>query len=205
MVSQVNSCPRKHRPVFLVAVDRTSITIAMMRRDQVLLRYAKIESRLRFRKGRSILDSAASQPQSGEWLLSHGLQQLELLFRAIVYQPAEPILIADNDRNYRDASCGAARLFGLPRSRIIGRRIDDFAEPNFRPHIEQLWHAFLQRGEQHGTFRLVGADGSLREVEYTAKGNVLPVRHVLALHDKSLRDKTTKHAKASEDPAWVRD
>ena len=151
------------------------------------------------------MDSAGSEPQSGEWLLDHGLQQLELLFRAIVYQPAEPILIADNDRNYRDASCGAAKLFGLPRSRIIGRRIDDFAEPSFRPHIEQLWHAFLQRGEQHGTFRLVGADGSLREVEYTAKGNVLPVRHVLALHDKSLRDKTTKHAKASEDPAWVRD
>jgi len=151
------------------------------------------------------VDSAASQPQSGEWLLNHGLQQLELLFRAIVYQPAEPILIADNDRNYRDASCGAARLFGLPRNRIIGRRIDDFAEPSFRPHIEQLWHAFLQRGEQHGTFRLVGADGSVREVEYTAKGSVLPVRHVLALREKSLRDKTTKHATAPEDPAWVRD
>ncbi len=151
------------------------------------------------------MDLAASQPQSGEWLVNHGLQQLELLFRAIVYQPAEPILIADNDRNYRDASCGAARLFGLPRSRIIGRRIDDFAEPSFRPHIEQLWQAFLQRGEQHGTFRLVGADGSVREVEYTAKGSVLPVRHVLALHDKSLRDKTTAHATGSEDPAWVRD
>jgi PAS domain S-box-containing protein len=151
------------------------------------------------------VDSAASQPESGEWLLDHGLQQLELLFRAIVYQPAEPILIADNDRNYRDASCGAARLFGLPRSRIIGRRIDDFAEPSFKPQIEQLWQAFLQRGEQQGTFRLVGADGSLREVEYTAKGSVLPVRHVLALREKSPRDKTTKQAPAPEDPAWVRD
>ena len=151
------------------------------------------------------MDSAASQPESGEWLLDHGLQQLELLFRAIVYQPAEPILIADNDRNYRDASCGAARLFGLPRSRIIGRRIDDFAEPSFKPQIEQLWQAFLQRGEQQGTFRLVGADGSLREVEYTAKGSVLPVRHVLALREKSPRDKTTKQAPAPEDPAWVRD
>jgi formate hydrogenlyase transcriptional activator len=98
----------------------------------------------------------ASKPQSGQWLLDSGLKQLELLFRAVVYQPAEPILIADNDRTYHDASCGAGRLFGLPRHRIIGRKIDDFAEPSFRPQIEKLWRAFLQQGEQRGTFRLVG-------------------------------------------------
>ena len=44
---------------------------------------------------------------------------------------------------------------------------------------------FCERGEQRGTFRLVGSDGSVREVEYTAKGNALPERHVLALRDKS--------------------
>ena len=145
----------------------------------------------------------ASQPQSGQWLLDAGLKQLELLFRAIVYPPAEPILIADNGRTYRDASCGAGRLFGLPRNRIIGRRLDEFAEPGFRPQIEQLWRAFLQRGEQRGTFRLVGSDGAVREVEYTAKGNALPERHVLALRDKS--KKLLRGRRGREDPAWVQD
>src|ERR1700678_4175186 len=88
----------------------------------------KLRSRLRSRKEKRAVDSAAPQPRSAEWLTTNGLKQLELLFRAIVYQPAEPILIADNDRNYRDASCGAAKLLGLPRSKIIGRRVDDFAE-----------------------------------------------------------------------------
>src|ERR1700693_3213841 len=109
------------------------------------------------------MHSEASQPPSGQWLLDSGLKQLELLFRALVYQPAEPILIADNDRNYLDASCGAGKLFGLSRDRIIGRRIDDFAEPSFRPQIEQLWRAFLKKGEQRGTFRLVGSGGRVRE------------------------------------------
>jgi formate hydrogenlyase transcriptional activator len=149
------------------------------------------------------MQSAASQPPSGQWLLDSGLKQLELLFRALVYQPAEPILIADNDRNYLDASCGAGKLFGLSRDRIIGRRIDDFAEPSFRPQIEQLWRAFLEQGEQRGTFRLVGSGGRVREVEYTAKGNVLPVRHVLALHDKS--KKLSGAARSGEDPAWAHD
>jgi formate hydrogenlyase transcriptional activator len=143
------------------------------------------------------------QPQNGQWLLDNGLKHLELMFRAIVYQPVEPILITDNDRNYLDASCGAGKLFGLSRDRIIGRRIDDFAEPSFRPQMEQLWQAFLKRGEQRGTFRLVGSDGNVREVEYTAKGNVLPVRHVLALRDKP--EKLPQTAGPGEDSAWVHD
>jgi len=58
-------------------------------------------------------ETLAFQPQSGHWLLDAGLKQLELLFRAIVDQPAEPFVIADNDGTYRNANCGAGRLFGL--------------------------------------------------------------------------------------------
>ena len=43
------------------------------------------------------------------------------------------------------------------------------------------------------TLRLVGPDGDPKEVGYTAKGNVLPVRHLLVLHDKA------------NVPAWVQD
>jgi PAS domain S-box-containing protein len=146
------------------------------------------------------MHSATSGRQSRQWLLDKGLKQLEQLFRAIVFQPAEPILIADNDRNCRDASCGACKLFGLPRNKIIGRRVDDFAEPSFRPQIDQLWRAFLEQGEQRGTLRLVDSDGSVREVEYTAKGNVLPV---LALRDTS--KKLPKIPWAIEDPARMHD
>ncbi len=144
------------------------------------------------------MNSAAPKPRNDQWLLESGPKQLELLFRALVYQPAEPILVADNDRNYQDVSCGAGRLFGLPRHGIIGRKIDDFAEPSFRPQIEQLWRTFLRTGEQQGTFRLVGPGGEVREVEYTAKGNVLPVRHVLAMRDKSGKP-------PARDSGWIQD
>src|SRR5438045_7255000 len=88
------------------------------------------------------------------WLIENGPRELELLFRAIVYHPSAPILIADNDRNYRDASIGASKLLGLPRQKIMGRKMDDFAEPSFRPRISQLWRAFLEQGEHEGTLRL---------------------------------------------------
>jgi transcriptional regulator with AAA-type ATPase domain len=61
------------------------------------------------------LASEVSPAQSVGWLLENGPRELELLFRAIVYHPSVPILIADNDRNYLDASAGAGKLLGLSR------------------------------------------------------------------------------------------
>jgi formate hydrogenlyase transcriptional activator len=141
-----------------------------------------------------------SHSPAPSWLVENGPKELELLFRAIIYHPATPILIADNDRNYREASAGAGKLLGLPRAKIIGRQMDDFAPPAFRPKVSQLWQSFLERGEQVGTLRLVGSDGAQREVEYTAKGNVLPVRHVLVL-----RDKSEPVEAESAPPSWVQD
>src|SRR3984893_7318281 len=124
--------------------------------------------------------------QAGGWLVENGPKELELLFRAVVFNPSAPILLADNDRSSREASVGASKLFGLPREKIIGRSLDDFAEPSFKPVIPERWRSFLEEGEQEGTLRLVGPDGSSRDVEYSAKGNVLPVRHLLVLRDKGL-------------------
>jgi PAS domain S-box-containing protein len=139
--------------------------------------------------------------------LENGPRELESLLRAIVYYPAIPILIADNERNYRDASAGAGRLLGLSRDKIMGKKMDDFADPSFRPKISEMWRAFLRHGEQEGTLRLAGPDGTPRDIEYTAKGNVLPVRHLLLLHDKTTSARTDSFAEGEMDqiPSWVQD
>jgi hypothetical protein len=45
----------------------------------------------------------AYQPQGDGWLAENGPKELELLFRAFVFHPSEPILLADNDRRYLEA------------------------------------------------------------------------------------------------------
>ncbi|MCU1338583.1 MAG: sigma-54 dependent transcriptional regulator, Fis family [Bryobacterales bacterium] len=153
----------------------------------------------------------ASQPQAAGWLTENGPKELELLFRAIVFHPSVPILLTDSDRHYRDASVGASKLLGLPREKIIGRKLDDFAEPSLKPAISERWRSFLEQGEQEGTLQLVDADGSRRDVEYSAKGNVLPVRHLLVLRDKTAETSdagpvdTDKARSKNSVPAWVQD
>ncbi len=150
------------------------------------------------------MSSAVSQSPAVHWLLENGPRELEALFRAIVYQSSAPILITDDRGRSKDASAGVSQLLGVSRLEIIGRAVDDFAPPAFRPQISGLWRALQADGELEGTLRLAGPDASQREVEYTAKGNVLPVRHLLILRDKTA---PVEKAPSSTDrtPVWVRD
>jgi PAS domain S-box-containing protein len=154
------------------------------------------------------MHSVASPPPAAAWLAENGPKELESLFRAIVFQPSAPILLTDDDRRSREASVGASKLLGLPREKIIGRSLDDFADPSFRPVISERWRTFLEQGEQKGTLQLVGPDGGPRDVEYLAKGNVLPVRHLLVLRDKTKPPGDVEMGKdraKGDVPGWVQD
>jgi formate hydrogenlyase transcriptional activator len=149
--------------------------------------------------------------RSTAWLTENGPKQLASLFRVIIDQPFASILITDDDRKYRDASSGAAKLLGVPREELIGRSLDEFAEPSFRPLILERWRAFLEKGEQQGTLELLSPRGGSRQVEYIAKGNVLPVRHLMVLRDKKDGALRGGHADVNKGPSkgnipgWVQD
>ena len=100
-----------------------------------------------------------ARPEATRWLAENGPKELELSFWTIVYGSSAPILIADDDRVCREVSFGAIKLLGFPREEIIGRSVDDFTDPSFKPLIAERWRALRDRGEQEGTLRLVGRAG----------------------------------------------
>src|SRR5579883_1748744 len=150
------------------------------------------------------MGSPSSESAASGWLVENGPRELELLFRAIVYHPSAPILITDDLGNSRDASIGVGRLLGTSREEIIGHPVDDFVPAAVKPQISQLLRALQEQGEQEGTLQLLGPDGTPHQVIYTAKGNILPVRHALVLRDKSV---SPEAGAASDDriPSWVQD
>ncbi len=142
------------------------------------------------------MSSTASRQQTTSWLLDNGPKELELLFRAIIYQPSAPILITDDDRRHRDASSGAGKLLGLPREQIIGQSLDDFAAPAVKAAIPDHWQTLLKEGERIGSLQLSGPGGTSREIEFVAKANVLPSRNLLMLRDP---------VEAETVPSWMQD
>jgi formate hydrogenlyase transcriptional activator len=79
------------------------------------------------------------------WLTQHGPKELEQLFQAIIYHPSAPILIADDVGNCQNASVGASKLLGLQRAQIIGRQLEEFAQPGFKPRVSQLLSTLRER------------------------------------------------------------
>ena len=151
----------------------------------------------------------ASQPQVAGWLAENGPKELERLFRAIVFHPSAPLLLADNDRHNLEASVGASKLLGLPREKIIGRSLDDFAEPSFKPVISERWRCLSEGRRARGNAQAGGcgrtSTGSrvLRQRERAAGAQSFGA----ARQDRQRRRARGDGQRAlkSRVPAWVQD
>ncbi len=114
-------------------------------------------------------------------------------YAALFEHSPDAILVADNDRRYCGANPAACTLLGLSREQIQNCRIDDFAAPALREHIQAAWDEFLRTGSQSGEYELIRPDGSVRRVEFHAAANF-----VSGLHVSLLRDVTERRRAESE-------
>jgi PAS domain S-box-containing protein len=101
--------------------------------------------------------------------------------QAIFESTLDAIAIADDEGRYVEVNPAACKLFGLPLSELLGKRISDFMMSDF--DFEGAWRAFLANGQGTGELHLRRRDGTVRQVEWVAKANFLPGRHLSALRD----------------------
>lgn len=125
------------------------------------------------------------------------LQESESKFRAVFNSALDAIAIADDDGRYIDANSSACELFGVSKEELLGSSIADFAEPEL--DFTQAWQTFREQGQLSGEFRLYRPDGIVREVEYAARTDFLPHRHLSILRDISDRKQVEDKLRSSEE------
>jgi PAS domain-containing protein len=84
-----------------------------------------------------------------------------------VTAPAQAILAAD--RTIIEASDALAAIVEAPPALLLGRRIEDFANPahaTVADDVAGLWAELERTGTLHGTMRFNWLDGTPREIEF---------------------------------------
>ena len=120
--------------------------------------------------------------------------------KAVFEGALDGVLIADDEGRYVAANAAAAALFGMSRAELTGHRIDELIDPAGRAAVEERWRTFLSRDVGTGEYELRCHDGTLRTIEYYARRNIAPGRHLCMVRDVTERRRVHDVARESDVP-----
>ncbi|GAB6879642.1 hypothetical protein JCM17823_19160 [Halorubrum gandharaense] len=112
------------------------------------------------------------------------LQRARDLYEAAFEEAMDAMVILDDDAKILDANERTEKIFGLGHQELLGRSIREFLSDEI--DFETGWADFLDDGDID-TAEFIRADGETREVEYTAKPDVIPGQHFIIYRDISER------------------
>lgn len=103
----------------------------------------------------------------------------------VAAERSEAWAIVDDERRFVEVSRSLTRITELPARLMVGRRIEDFSnpeDPSIRDDIAGLWNEFRASGVLASTLRFNYADGRPRELAYRIVANADgPGRHRLTV------------------------
>ena len=128
---------------------------------------------------------------------ANALDATEREFKSVFDSALDGILILDDRGVCLEANPAAQALFGTERGELVGETLGKFyaADTDFT----HTWQRFLDRKFEHGETGIIRKDGETISVEYTAKAQYLPGRHVAVLRDISQRRRAETALRESEE------
>jgi len=118
-------------------------------------------------------------------------------YKSVFDSTLDGILILDDQARCVDANPAALTLLGMDRDDLVEHSIESFFAGS--DDFKESWTRFLSRTYDHSEARLLRGDGRTIFVEYTARANFLPGRHVTVLRDISQRKQAEAALRESEE------
>jgi two-component system cell cycle sensor histidine kinase/response regulator CckA len=138
-------------------------------------------SAVRDGSGESIHDITQVQDVSNERALRESLEDNERLFRTLFAESLLAKIVLDDGGTIVDCNAAYAELVGLTREEIVGQPMA--AVPASPELAAELWGRLQSEGELRTQLEFIRTDGRRREVDVTAKKDVLPGRHLAVISD----------------------
>ena len=101
--------------------------------------------------------------------------------RAAFQLSRNPMLLADDHRQWVAGNAAACELLGIDRDELPWRSMDDFTPSTERQRLGKRWREFLAAGTAEGWYRLSVPNREPIQVEFSATANVLSARHLLVI------------------------
>jgi len=124
------------------------------------------------------------------------LDATEREYKSVFDNALDAILILDDRGVCLEANPAALTLYGTERGELVGQPVGKFFAG--AEDFGELWKSFLSRESEHRETRILRGDGRAIFVEYTARANYLPGRHVAVLRDVSRRKQAEEALRESE-------
>jgi PAS domain S-box-containing protein len=111
----------------------------------------------------------------------------EALYRALLETTLDGILIVDNEGRCVEVNESLCRLLKAPRDRLIGAHFSEFIPPGLQESPRADFGELIAAGSFTGEFSMRALDGSLVELEWSSRANVLPGLHFCVARDITAR------------------
>jgi PAS domain S-box-containing protein len=115
---------------------------------------------------------AAADRQPDDW---------ERFFWTIFERSANAISLVDDRGVNIEVNEAMSRLLGIPRSELVGTRIEEHVEPAERATVEQEWRELWELGDRSGERTAMRVDGTRLRVCYAARTGVVGDRKLVVL------------------------
>jgi len=124
------------------------------------------------------------------------LEQSSGQLRAIFASALEGLMILDDDMTYIDANPAACDLLGRTREEVVGKRVGSFSSAPDNA-IAQVKNA-LEDSLSLGLGEIRTPDGTIRNIEYSIKPNIMPDRHLVVTRNVTERVRLEKQLRLAQ-------
>jgi PAS domain S-box-containing protein len=107
-------------------------------------------------------------------------------FSAIFETALDGIIIFDDELRLLVGNPAVSQIFGRPAEQLAGARITDIMSAANAEVIRRQQQELLVEGTKRGMLRGRRPDGSSIDIEYVARANIVPGRHLAQLRDMTM-------------------